>query len=334
MLGIAGRLRQHDAVLKLGYQEVLKRRQMGRQTRVGLVHVVASHPRSDAFFTCMNRYPQFLNCEPLDVKAKFLAVMSESLNVVAMESLDPQILTRQQHYVQQSVILAQLLLGSVRRRDGIKGVNRVLPWTQNCGLGRRKDFSSDPTSPCLYQYLVQFFQRTRRAALSDEDINVVRQTFDFNLSNFTVRGWYAAVLNDFGLSYLRGSTQRSSIPEVCFYDSRLLANPCAGVVKYISRMELYSRTSDGTYIFDMRRFDWTIASCFAKLEAHDDEKHLYTPKFLQTMFFGKKLECQSAPRGQFGPHATSIGHKLQIRQNFEFFLGVSNSSIFFCFFQG
>lgn len=122
VLGIAGRLRQHDAVLKLGYQEVLKRRQMGRQTRVGLIHVVASHPRSDPFFTCMNRYPQFLNCEPLDVKAKFLAVMSESLNVVAMESLDPQILTRQQHYVQQSVILAQLLLGSVRRRE----------WHQRC----------------------------------------------------------------------------------------------------------------------------------------------------------------------------------------------------------
>lgn len=114
------------------------------------------------------------------------------------------------------------------------------------------------------------------------------------------------MLNDSGLSYLQGSTQRSSIPEVCFYDSRLLANPRGGVIKYISRMELYSRTSDGTYIFDMRGFDWTIVSCFAELEAHDDEKHLYTPQFLQTMFFGKKLECESAPRGQFGPHTNSI----------------------------
>lgn len=138
-------------------------------------------------------------------------------------------------------------------------------------------------------------------------------------------------MNDFGLSYLRGSTQRSSNPEVCFYASRLLANPCAGVVKYISRMELYSGASDGTYIFDMRRFDWTIASCFAKLEAHDDDKHLYTPKFLRTMFFGKKVECQSAPRGQFGPHATSIGQKLQIRQTLEFFLGVSTVRSFFVF---
>jgi hypothetical protein len=93
---------------------------------------------------------------------------------------------------------------------------------------------------------------------------------------------------------------------------------CAGVVKHISRMELYLRTSDGTYIFDIRRFDRTIASCFAKIEAHEDEKHLYTPKFLQTMFFGKELECQSAPRRQFGPRATSIGFKLQIRQNLNF----------------
>lgn len=180
MLGIAGRLRQHVAVLKLGYQEVLKRRKMGRQTHVGLVHVVASHPRSDVFFTCMDGYPQLLNCEPLDVKGKIPGSdvrQSQSCCYGVTVSSNPDktaaLRSTKVSFLHSCFLARKKKRWNQRRQPGSTMDFKLRPWPT-------KRFSSDPTSPRVYQYLVQFFERTLRAALSDEDINIVGQTFNFN----------------------------------------------------------------------------------------------------------------------------------------------------------
>lgn len=270
----------HGRVLKLGYEEITRRRRQNLSGEELFIHEKMAYPGAKSFFVSMTRYP-IMSGESLTKKTRVLAILAENCLMILLGSLamEKKALPRNPG-LHKLAMICQSTSHHLRPKGTPDpqwyGTNKMLPMLQNSALIWDLDTHGHVwTKP--REQLREHWQRTGALTLTQAESNEFLLAAGIGVTSkrrSTIKRIYYAILQEHGHTC-------QTLYQDCL---RRLAILWVAIIRQAEARDLVRGPHDGLYVLEDGGLDWSGISHIAQSIAPSDLRHLYSKHGCRRLF--------------------------------------------------